>query len=136
MVVHLQHLTPSVTMASMTVANLGRAFPLSWFHLISLQECTTASAKNPHKEVKTEWSTQLPLGKDQQRRHLSPTCTAHHLLFHEIQPSSCLLPSPKIRFIINEVMNICYIKLVKTVVTITVKFKSKQHKLINIHTCQ
>ena len=50
-------------MASMTVANSGRAFPLSQFHLISLQECTTASAKNPHKEVKTEWSTQAPLGE-------------------------------------------------------------------------
>ena len=61
-VVHLQCLTPSTTMASMTVANLGRAFPLSRFHLISLQECTTASAKNPHKEVKMEWSTLAPLG--------------------------------------------------------------------------
>ena len=36
---------------------LGRMFPLSQFHLGSLQESTTASAENPHKEVKTEWST-------------------------------------------------------------------------------
>ena len=62
MVAHLQCLTPSAAMAGMTVANLGRTFPPSWFHLISLQECTTASAKTPHKEVKTEWSTQDPLG--------------------------------------------------------------------------
>ena len=49
-------------MASMTVANLGRAFPLSRFHLIGLQEYTTASAKTPHKETKAEWSTQAPFG--------------------------------------------------------------------------
>ena len=63
MVVHLQCLTLSTAMAGMTVSNLGEAFPLSWSHLISLQECTTASVKDPHKEVKMEWSTQAPLGE-------------------------------------------------------------------------
>ena len=48
-------------MSGMNAANSGRAFPLSQFHLISLQECTTVSVKDPHKEVKTEWSTQAPL---------------------------------------------------------------------------
>ena len=57
MVAHLQCPTPSAAMAGMTVANLGRAFPPSQFHLSSLQESTTASAENPHKEVKMEWST-------------------------------------------------------------------------------
>ena len=50
-------------MAGMIVANSERVFPLSQFHQISLQECTIASAKNPHKEVKMEWSTQAPLGE-------------------------------------------------------------------------
>ena len=50
-------------MASMTVANLERAFPPSQVHLLNLHEYTTASAKTPHKEVKMEWSTQVPLEK-------------------------------------------------------------------------
>ena len=44
-------------MVSMTATNLGKTFLPSWFHLISLQESTTASAENPNKEVEMEWST-------------------------------------------------------------------------------
>ena len=51
----------SAAMAGMTVADLERAFPPSQVHLLNLQEYTAASAKTPHKEVKTEWSTQAPL---------------------------------------------------------------------------
>ena len=50
-------------MAGMTVADSERAFPPSLVHLLNLQEYTTASAKTPHKEVKMEWSTQVPLEK-------------------------------------------------------------------------
>ena len=50
-------------MASMTIADLERAFPPSQVHLLNLQEYTTASTKTPHKEVKMEWSTQAPLEK-------------------------------------------------------------------------
>ena len=55
----------------------------------------------------------------------SPTCPACLLPFHVIQPSNCLLPPPRIRFTIYEVMNSCYMKLVKTVVTITVRIPTK-----------
>ena len=57
MIAHLQHLTPSITMAGIIATNLGRTFPLSWFHPSSLQESTSASAEYPNKEVKMEWST-------------------------------------------------------------------------------
>ena len=69
MVVHPPHLTPFAAMADMTVTNSERAFPPSQVHQLNLQEYTTASAKTPHKEVNTEWSTQAP--------H-----PAHHLSFH------------------------------------------------------
>ena len=57
MIAHPQHLTPSAATAGMTATNLGKTFPQSQFHLSSLQESTTASAENPNKEVKMEWST-------------------------------------------------------------------------------
>ena len=60
MVAHLPHLAPSAAMAGMTVTDSERAFPPSQVHLLNLWEYTTASAKTPHKEAKTEWSTQAP----------------------------------------------------------------------------
>ena len=51
------------TMAGLTVANSERAFPPSQVHQLNCQEYTTASTITPHKEVKTEWSTQVPQGK-------------------------------------------------------------------------
>ena len=47
-------------MAGLTVADSERAFPPSQVHQLNLQEYTRASAITPHKEVKTEWSTQVP----------------------------------------------------------------------------
>ena len=54
--------TPTA-MASLTGANSERAFPASLVHQLNLQGCTTASTITPHKEVKMEWSTQVPQGK-------------------------------------------------------------------------
>ena len=54
---HPQCLTPSTTTAGMTVANSGKTFPLSWFHLSSQLHENPNSAEDPHKEEKTEWST-------------------------------------------------------------------------------
>ena len=55
--------TLCTAMASMTVVDSERAFLPSQVHLLNLQEYTTASAKTPHKEGETEWSTQAPLEK-------------------------------------------------------------------------
>ena len=47
----------------LTVADSERAFPPSQVHQLNNQEYTTASTITPHKEVKMEWSTQVPQGK-------------------------------------------------------------------------
>ena len=75
---------------------------------------TTASAGNPNKKVKMEWSTQAallgiplpplqPWGRTSREGIPPPTHTTHHLLFHKTWLSSHLLSVHKTNFtVVNE----------------------------------
>ena len=94
MIARPQCLTPSTATAGRTVANPERMIPPSQLCLSNLWEKHNCLSGNPNKEVKVEWSTQavllgitlptiMALGKDQWRKHLPPTHTTHHILFHK-----------------------------------------------------